>query len=607
MNYLRQSTAIDVPLGPFVDATDGATPETGLTISQADVRLKKNAGAWAQVNDATSATHEEAGWYEKELDATDTNTVGTLIISVQESGALPVWHEYTIIEEAVYDALFAASALGYVANAPVTLADAVAHGGTLGSSTATFAMSRINVTSQTANTSAVTATGNGTGHGVNVSSGTGATGNGITVAAASTNGHGISAAGIGTGSGVIATGGATGHGINGVGGATSGNGIRAAGTAGNSAAVNAVGQGSAAGILSTGGATGAGMSLVGGATSGLGLAIDYTAPLGSSKQLGLLESGTLQSATATTAVLRAATSFSDDNAIGATLAIVAGTGIGQSRLITDWVSATDTATVATWATTPDNTSIYEVYRTAPSSAGAGGGDATEAKQDIIIALIGTPAGASVSADIAAVEAQTDDIGAAGAGLSAIPWNAAWDAEVQSEATDALNAYDPPTRAEATSDANSILAAVDVVDNLLDTEMAAVLAAVDTEVAAIKAKTDQLIFTIAGQVDATTVTNSDKTGYTLTADIRIKKNTALANFTFLMVDTSDVPATGLTVTAERSLDGGALGSMANSVTEISNGLYKINLAAADTNADICTYRFTAAASKDRIIMFPTQTE
>ena len=39
------------------------------------------------------------------------------------------------------------------------------------------------------------------------------------------------------------------------------------------------------------------------------------------------------------------------------------------------------------------------------------------------------------------------IGTAGAGLTAIPWNAAWDAEVQSECTDALNAYDPPTKAE----------------------------------------------------------------------------------------------------------------------------------------------------------------
>lgn len=66
------------------------------------------------------------------------------------------------------------------------------------------------------------------------------------------------------------------------------------------------------------------------------------------------------------------------------------------------------------------------------------------------ARLGAPAGASVSADIAAIEAQTDDIGAAGAGLTAIPWNSAWDAEVQSECTDALNAYDPPTKVELDS-------------------------------------------------------------------------------------------------------------------------------------------------------------
>jgi hypothetical protein len=49
--------------------------------------------------------------------------------------------------------------------------------------------------------------------------------------------------------------------------------------------------------------------------------------------------------------------------------------------------------------------------------------------------------------VAAILVDTAEIGTAGAGLTAVPWNAAWDAEVQSEATDALNAYDPPTNAE----------------------------------------------------------------------------------------------------------------------------------------------------------------
>jgi hypothetical protein len=63
----------------------------------------------------------------------------------------------------------------------------------------------------------------------------------------------------------------------------------------------------------------------------------------------------------------------------------------------------------------------------------------------------TPASSTA---LATVDSKADDIlvdtaeiGAAGAGLTAVPWNTAWDAEVQSEATDALNAYDPPTDTE----------------------------------------------------------------------------------------------------------------------------------------------------------------
>jgi hypothetical protein len=57
----------------------------------------------------------------------------------------------------------------------------------------------------------------------------------------------------------------------------------------------------------------------------------------------------------------------------------------------------------------------------------------------VFARLGAPAGASIAADLAAIEAQTDDIGTAGAGLTAVPWNAAWDAEVQSEVQDAIEA------------------------------------------------------------------------------------------------------------------------------------------------------------------------
>lgn len=111
---LKQSTAVDVMMGCFVDDTDGKTPETALTISQADVQLMKNGGAAAQKNDTTAATHRVNGHYSVPLNATDTNTVGGLLISINESGALPVWKDCQVVEEAVYDALYAASATGPV-------------------------------------------------------------------------------------------------------------------------------------------------------------------------------------------------------------------------------------------------------------------------------------------------------------------------------------------------------------------------------------------------------------------------------------------------------------------------------------------------------------
>lgn len=117
--WLKQSTAVDIGLGPFVDSVDGVTPETGLTLSQADIRLKKNGANWAQKNQSSSATHEENGWYEISLDATDTNTLGILLIAVNESGTLPVWREFVVVPANVYDSLAAGSASLNVAAASI--------------------------------------------------------------------------------------------------------------------------------------------------------------------------------------------------------------------------------------------------------------------------------------------------------------------------------------------------------------------------------------------------------------------------------------------------------------------------------------------------------
>lgn len=109
--WLRQSTAVTVKLGPFVDQADGYTAETSLTISQADVRLSKNGGNMAQKNDTTSLTHDEIGHYDCPLNATDTNTLGVLRVMVHESGALPVWQDFMVVPANVWDSMFGADVL----------------------------------------------------------------------------------------------------------------------------------------------------------------------------------------------------------------------------------------------------------------------------------------------------------------------------------------------------------------------------------------------------------------------------------------------------------------------------------------------------------------
>jgi len=119
---LKQSIAVDVLIGPFLDISDGAAAESGESPS---VKLSKNGQTLAAKNDVTTPTHDADGYYNCELDATDTNTVGQLVLTVAASAnALPVRHEFQVMEEATYDALYGASANGFNASGAVTLAAA---------------------------------------------------------------------------------------------------------------------------------------------------------------------------------------------------------------------------------------------------------------------------------------------------------------------------------------------------------------------------------------------------------------------------------------------------------------------------------------------------
>ena len=134
--FLKQSTSQVVRFGPFLDSSDGVSAETGLTIAQADMQLSKDGGAFAQKNASGNATHDTDGWYSTTLNATDTNTVGELVLQVVVAGALPVWLRWYVVEESIYDSLFGASADGFDSNQRVNVGRVLGTAQTAGDVTA---------------------------------------------------------------------------------------------------------------------------------------------------------------------------------------------------------------------------------------------------------------------------------------------------------------------------------------------------------------------------------------------------------------------------------------------------------------------------------------
>ena len=109
MSYpLRQSTASqEVPLGCFVLATDGDTDAGSLTIANTDIKLLKHGGSTAISKNSGGATYISNGIYYCTLDATDTNTLGGLVIFVHVATALPVKLDCVVYRADVFDGLFA--------------------------------------------------------------------------------------------------------------------------------------------------------------------------------------------------------------------------------------------------------------------------------------------------------------------------------------------------------------------------------------------------------------------------------------------------------------------------------------------------------------------
>ena len=111
MQYLKQSTAVTLKIGPFLDETDGITVTPSLSITQPDVRVSKNGGGFAQKSAAGTAAYDEAGYYDISLSTTDTDTLGATKVAIHKETALPVWEEFSVLPANVYDSMFSTDKL----------------------------------------------------------------------------------------------------------------------------------------------------------------------------------------------------------------------------------------------------------------------------------------------------------------------------------------------------------------------------------------------------------------------------------------------------------------------------------------------------------------
>lgn len=111
MRYLRADTSVKVVLGPFVDASDGFTPETTVNLSAADFAeiVKHDGSAVVDLVGSTFAAITSAdGLYNLTLDTSHTDTEGMFNVYIGDTSLCrPIMHEFEVLAAAVYDSLIA--------------------------------------------------------------------------------------------------------------------------------------------------------------------------------------------------------------------------------------------------------------------------------------------------------------------------------------------------------------------------------------------------------------------------------------------------------------------------------------------------------------------
>lgn len=115
MKILKQSTQVDVLIGPLIDDGDFKSVEESVAYNAAGIDVDVVKGVTkADVTLANSSgdgywRHVANGYYALTLSTTDTATLGHLRVTFEATGVLPCWEYYVVVPANVYDSLVAGS------------------------------------------------------------------------------------------------------------------------------------------------------------------------------------------------------------------------------------------------------------------------------------------------------------------------------------------------------------------------------------------------------------------------------------------------------------------------------------------------------------------
>lgn len=301
MQFLKAGTAEVIMLGPAVDAGDGVTLESTLATAMdaaSGIQISKNGGAFADRNGTPTTTVYDKGWYRVTLNATDTNTEGTLDVMYEDAATcLPMMARFQVVNANVYDSLMAAATTDYLQVDMLQIAGNATNATNVGTAGSNYSATR-GLSGTALPAAAADAPG-----GLPISDA-----GGLDIDALNSN---VSAILADTGTDGVAI---------------------------SASTINSIAD-----------------QVWDEATA------DHVAAGSFGSRLSIIRSNTAQAGASTTITLDASASATNDFYNDTQISIVSGTGAGQTRFITDYDGSTKVATVSTWAVNPSSDSVFVIW------------------------------------------------------------------------------------------------------------------------------------------------------------------------------------------------------------------------------------------------------